>query len=160
MLNWKRHLAYLGYLFRHKWYFLVASWRLDYPLLPALFHDLSKFRPSEWFPYAKTFYGPGGEKRYQESPDFMRAWNAHQKRNKHHWQCWVLLMDNGGVVELPMPERYIFEMVADWLAAGRAITGRWEGYGWYEGNKDRMRLHQTTRLWVEAILVEVGAWSG
>ena len=54
-----------------------------------MFHDWTKFRPSEWFRYAQTFYKPDGSKQYVESPEFAYAWMLHQHRNKHHWQYWL-----------------------------------------------------------------------
>jgi hypothetical protein len=35
---------------------------------------------------------------------------------------------------LPMPEKFVREMVADWMGAGRAITGRWDVNDWYRPN--------------------------
>ena len=54
-----RHLNYLKYVLRHKWFVLLASIRIGAPLWGAIIHDLSKFRPSEWIPYARCFYAPG-----------------------------------------------------------------------------------------------------
>lgn len=50
---------------------------------------------------------------------------------------------------LPMPERYVREMLADWMGAGRAITGRWETPKWYMDNRHNMVLHPDTRAYVE-----------
>lgn len=55
---------------------------------------------------------------------------------------------------LPMPEAYVREMVADWMGAGRAITGRWDVAEWYKKNRDNMVLHPDTRTRVEALLRE------
>jgi len=61
-------------------------------------------------------------------------------------------MDRGDVIPLEMPTKYISEMVADWMGAGRAITGRWECQEWYEANKDKMILNYQTRIYVESLL--------
>lgn len=53
---------------------------------------------------------------------------------------------------LPMPEAAIREMVADWMGAGRTITGTWEASTWYEKHRDDMVLHPETRARVEALL--------
>jgi hypothetical protein len=98
----RRHLAYLQYVLRHKWYVLNSGWSLGIPLL-ALLHDNSKFLPSEWFPYARHFYNPDGSKRtrlqkdgfYTDDPGdaaFDRAWLTHIRRNKHHPQYWVTVI--------------------------------------------------------------------
>ena len=145
----RRHIAYLKYILRHKYFVFIAGMTLGKWFV---FHDMSKFLPSEWFPYAFTFYDVKGQKRYHENEDFNQAWNAHQKRNKHHWQYWLLKMDRGDVIALDMPHHYIFEMVADWAGAGRAITGKWEVKKWYESNKQNIIISDTTREIVELLL--------
>lgn len=89
---------------------------------------------------------------------FDAAWNHHQKANAHHWQYWLLTMDSGETVPLKMPERFALEMVADWMGAGRAITG--DGslqrtFAWYSSNKDKMILHPRTRELVESIFQSI-----
>lgn len=125
----------------------------------GLLHDISKFCPDEWFAYANFFYrktknvvrDSSGYYKPIDTGDanFDFAWLLHQKRNKHHWQWWVLPEDNGGVKVLPMPDKYRREMLADWNGAGKA-----QGFGnntllWYSKNKDKMQLHEETRLWIE-----------
>lgn len=148
----KRHANYLKYVLRHKWFVLVSAIRIGAPFWGAIVHDLSKFRPSEWGPYARTFYAPDGTKQYNETEEFNRAWNDHQKRNRHHWQYWLLTFDRGETIALPMPKHYILEMVADWMGSGRAITGKWEVLEWYRKNRETMTLHPETRFQVESIL--------
>lgn len=151
----KRHLAYLIYLLRHKWFVAVAGRKLKLSWWRILTHDLSKFRPSEWFPYARTFYDSTGRKQYNESSEFDVAWLKHQHRNSHHWQYWLLRQDDGGFKNIEMRYMDIIEMVSDWMGAGRAITGRWEVQQWYEKNNTKMSLHQNTKMKVEKILNDV-----
>lgn len=147
------HLAYLKYLMRHKWFVFVACRQLGVPLWRAIVHDWSKFLPSEWGPYVHTFYAPNGRKKaYEETPAFKQAWNGHQKRNKHHWQYWLLTFDRGNTEALEMPATYAIEMVADWMGAGRAITGKLETPEWYLKNKEGIKLHPKTRWIVESVL--------
>jgi len=147
-----RHLNYFKYLLRHKWFVFVACTKIGASWWLGIIHDLSKFRPSEWFPYAHTFYAKDGSKQYHETYDFSIAWNHHQKRNKHHYQYWMITWDRGTTEPLEMPYKYILEMVADWMGAGRAITGKWEVKEWYEKNKDNIKLEIVTRRFVESIL--------
>lgn len=161
-----KHWKYLSYVVRHKWFVLVEAYRFGI-LWRGLVHDLSKFHPSEWFPYADYFYGDypmaqetrcwiGYTGKTQESVnrDFDFAWLLHQKRNPHHWQYWVLPEDNGGTTVLEMPLDYVYEMVADWKGAGRALgkTAPDECRKWYLANKHKMQLHAHTRLLVEILL--------
>lgn len=86
--------------------------------------------------------------------NFDQAWNRHQKRNKHHWQYWVLIYDDGSIHPLPMPDRYIREMVADWVGAGRAITGKIDVAYWYWKNQSSMKLSLVTRSKVQSLVKE------
>lgn len=83
---------------------------------------------------------------------FDLAWNHHQKRNPHHWQYWLLTLDDGGTYPVEMPERYMTEMVADWEGAGRAITGKIDVAGWYAKNQKKIQLHPRTRDFVESLI--------
>lgn len=177
----------------------LACRDLHLPFWQSALHDLSKFRPSEWIPYAKYFYGGprvgdtltwvngngdkvivnvlvvkhskwGGNttlsvKDKYEGPNippffdiyyadteegrtalqkFNIAWNHHQKRNPHHWQYWLLTLDDGTTEALQMPTWYVREMIADWVGAGRAITGKIEVWSWYEKNKKKILLERDT----------------
>jgi hypothetical protein len=157
------HLQYLLYVLRHKWFVFLACRRLHVPLWRAIIHDWTKFLPSEWFPYVRSFYNPDGSKRETRTDDgtldsstvaqeFAAAWLHHQKYNPHHWQYWVVINDEDGTVALPMPTVYIREMVADWDGAGRAITGKSDPVGWYRRNGHKMIMHKSTRFVLENIL--------
>lgn len=147
----KAHICYLSYVLRHKWFVFVAGLRVGAPLWALIIHDWSKFTPAEWGAYVHAFYAPDGSNQYKPSLAFDVAWNHHQKINPHHWQYWLLTMDAGDTRPLPMPERYIREMVADWMGAGRAL-GKPDVIGWYQAGKDQRTLHPETRLQVEEIL--------
>jgi hypothetical protein len=118
-------------------------------IVRGILHDLSKFLPSEFFPYANYFYGKNTPK---TDKDFDFAWLLHQKKNKHHWQFWVLPEDNGGIKILDMPNNYILEMLCDWTGAGKALNSKISVKDWYLENKHKMQLSETTRLKVELLL--------
>lgn len=153
-MKYKRHWSYLKYVVRHKWFVFIASFRITVipPLWRMIVHDMSKFRPSEWFPYAETFYAPDGSKQYKPTEDFDIAWLHHQHRNPHHWQYWMLKQDNGKTKVIDMPREYIIEMVADWMGAGKAITGEWEVKEWYGNNKHKIVMSDKTKELVEWII--------
>jgi hypothetical protein len=83
---------------------------------------------------------------------FDRAWNAHQKRQPHHWQFWILIRDTGEAAPLDMPLRFVREMVADWAGAGRTITGKLDVADWYARNAHKMNLHPRNRREAESLL--------
>jgi len=146
---------YLKSVLRHKWFVFVECYKLGVPWL-GLVHDLSKFLPSEFVPYAHYFYGPyprDDEYKPEWVVDaFNYAWLHHQHRNKHHWQRWLLTMDSARgsdkIVPLTMPERFRKEMLADWRGAGRAY-GNADTIGWYMKNVEQIQLDGITRDWIE-----------
>lgn len=161
------HWRYFKYLLRHKWYVALECFR--YRLyFHAFTHDLSKFRPSEWFPYANYFYGEypkWDEVKHSHlgyswwnteegvSYRFDAAWLEHQHRNKHHWQHWVLREDEGQIKLIPMPVRMIKQMTCDWIGASKAIRGRDASpVEWYEKVKKDMLLHESSRRYFEILI--------
>jgi hypothetical protein len=166
------NMRYLSYVLRHKWFVLLAGLKTGAPVWRLLAHDLSKFLPAEWGAYVRKFYGAqpnlavlfhryGGRPNHEANvaswkaerdAAFDRAWLHHQHANPHHWQHWVLREDSGAVKLLAMPEHFIREMVADWMGAGRAITGQWEAAAWYLKNRDVIQLEEHTRIRVERLL--------
>lgn len=156
----KAHWLYLKSVCRHKWFVFLACLQTGVPIWSAILHDWDKFLPDEWFPYVQTSYAPDGSKQYKESPAFARAWNLHQKRNKHHWQYWLLTWDRGVTEALPMPDLARREMLADWIGAGRAYVKDWtplEPRKWYQANREKMSLHPETREWIEWQLIGLPA---
>jgi hypothetical protein len=171
----KAHWQYLKYVLRHKWYVFQMCRRFGLTWR-GLIHDLSKFSPAEWGPYVDYFYGGDwpshgetsgewkrqlGDKWTKEWAQrrFDRAWLHHIHHNSHHWNHWVLREDSGVVKCLDMPADCIWEMIADWWGAGRAIHGvpedeqPWNRFdelkSWYLANRDNMQMHEHTRRRVE-----------
>lgn len=170
----RAHLRYLSYVVRHKWFVLLAGLKTGAPLWRLVIHDWSKLTPAEWFPYVQYFYGhddehyrrawrrgvylraPRGHALRSGTDAFDVAWLHHQHRNPHHHQHWLLREDDGALRALAMPEPLVREMVADWMGAGRAITGRWDAASWYANAAGKMILHPDTRAHVETLVAEHG----
>ncbi|MHA7966732.1 DUF5662 family protein [Paenibacillus sp. CAU 1782] len=110
----KPYWRYFLYVLDHKLNVLIECWKAGL-YVQGIFHDMSKFLPQEFFPYALKFYsnqkGEGIELRWK------KAWLYHQNHNKHHWEYWIV---NKYTKEaLPMPEKYLIEMVCDWKSFSR-----------------------------------------
>lgn len=165
-----KYLKYLIYLLKHKWYVSVECFKVGL-YWRGLVHDISKFRPSEFIPYARYFYSKGNDiKKGRNSTGYYKptdtgdkafdyAWLLHQKRNKHHWQWWVIPEDEGGVRIFEIPELYRTEMLCDWIGAGKA-QGKFspkddylkETREWWNANNSKMQLHPNTRAYFNSIL--------
>lgn len=115
--------------------------------MQGILHDFSKFSPTEFMPYAKKFYS-GKPLSQDDELNWKYAWLSHQRKNKHHWEYWVI---NPHTREaLPMPKKYVIEMVCDW----RSFSRRW-------GRKvkasslnltDKIVVHPETRRELEILL--------
>jgi Family of unknown function (DUF5662) len=181
----RAHWRYAGYVWRHKVFVFRAARRLGVPWL-GLLHDWSKLLPDEWFPYVESFYGGpfldgswgGKNQRPKAVADaFDRAYLAHVHRNKHHPYAWVAYVNPlpqrtaalaPGVerpmatyTTLPMPERYVREMLADWEGARLAGSDGAKGSTreWYAERGASLPLHAETRVLVERLLAELDGGS-
>ena len=117
-----KYFNYLKYILEHKKNVFIECWK-EGLYLHAFTHDLSKFNPIEFIPYANYFYGYHGvklEKEYNSEQlnngmsnlsknylecknNFDEAWEHHYKNNKHHWNYWT---NNNGIAT-DMPIKYI-----------------------------------------------------
>lgn len=120
-------------------------------------HDVSKFLPSELLPYINHFFSKYNSVAEDKKFDF--AWMLHQKRNKHHWQWWVLPNEEGALKLLEIPEPYLTEMICDWLGAAKAqgkVSPKGDKYfevrKWYSTHKNMMLLNEKTRSKIEEII--------
>jgi hypothetical protein len=157
----KDHINHGVQVFTHKWYVFWACLELGLSFWRALTHDWTKLMPREWSAYVHQFYNSNGSRRnirdvtgaYDlniQLEDFKYAWLSHQK-NKHHWQAWISLGDGGSLSPLPIPEKYVREMVADWIGAWKT-QGNIEPKEWYHKNFHNIVLHPKTREMIETLL--------
>ena len=162
------YLKYFWYIIKHKWFVMIECFKKGL-YWRGLIHDLSKLYPGEFLPYTNFFYRKkdsdikkGRNKTGYYKPtdtgdkDFDFAWLLHQKRNRHHWQWWILPEDEGGVKILPMGEPYLTEMICDWVGAGKAqghFSPKNDKYyeirEWYKQNGNKIQLDKETRKEIE-----------
>ena len=94
----------------------------------GLTHDLSKYSPSEFWvgvKYYQGFQSPNNGER--QAIGYSTAWMHHKGRNKHHFEYWVDYSNKQGsavTVPVPMPNKYIAEMVMDRIAASKVYKGK------------------------------------
>lgn len=175
--DWREAPAWFAYLWRlliHDWSkFLPGEWgpyvANFYGRSPAAMADdwfeqrLSELRPAYGFAVPERIrngleaQAQRREKQIREERKsaYDRAWLHHQHFNAHHWQHWVLRLDDGPVRFLEMPVSLVREMVADWMGAGRAINGKWEVAEWYRESREKIKLDQNTRALVERLIERV-----
>ena len=124
----------------------------------GLLHDLSKYGPSEFLTGVRYYQGtrsPNAAER--EDKGYSEAWMHHKGRNKHHYEYWSdLSLETRKYESVPMPRKYLVEMVMDRRAA--CMTYEREKYTpgsalrYYLGSKERVLMHPQTQMELEYIL--------
>ena len=91
----------------------------------GLTHDLSKYSPTEFWAGVKYFQGDHSPNDAQRKAHGCSAsWMHHKGRNRHHWEYWTDLdMKTKAYAPVPMPQKYLAEMVADRIAACKTYQG-------------------------------------
>ena len=119
----------------------------------CLFHDLSKYGPTEFFRSVKFFDGthsPVLEERLEHNY-FSLICQHHTRRNKHHWEYWVDFFQ-GNIIALTMPWKYAVEYVCDMLSASYCYDPK--GFTpektllYYEARCDHYYMSDATREYV------------
>lgn len=117
----------------------------------GLTHDLSKYSWTEFHTGAKYYQGnrsPNAAER--EDKGYSEAWMHHKGRNRHHYEYWTdMSMVTKNYESLPMPRKYLVEMVMDRRAA--CMTYQGENYrddsalNYFNRSLERERMHPQTR---------------
>ena len=115
-MNFFKHLILV---LKHKWHVFRLCCMAGIPWR-GLVHDLSKFSPTEFFESVKYYSGTRSPiDACKEKNGVSYAWLHHKARNKHHYAYWQDNFDKG-TTHLNMPDKYVKEMVCDYLGAGKA----------------------------------------
>ena len=141
---------------KHKWYIILSAKRVGLKWWMLLGHDLSKFSRVEFCAYAKQFYASGGtpgDATGHTSSAYDIAWQHHQDHNLHHPEHWAV---QPPPCILPMPNQFVQEMVADWLAASKTHTGSWDMSQWLSKNIGRFQFHDDTKDRLRNVLEDIG----
>lgn len=152
----KKYLKHFIVISKHKWYVGVECFKRGL-YWQGIVHDLSKFGFTEFFTSARYFQGTGSPiDAEKKERGYSTAWLNHKAKNKHHWIYWTDRKD-GKEIAVPMPEKYIQEMLCDYIGAGKAYNKKkWmptESLRYYqEVDKDKMFLHPETRKRFENLL--------
>lgn len=90
----------------------------------GLTHDLSKYSPTEFWNGVKFYTGTksphvGERAKY----GYSKAWLHHKGHNKHHAEYWQDIQPGGTTKPIPMPTKYLFEMICDRVAASMVYLG-------------------------------------
>ena len=134
----------------HRFLVMVGCFRVGL-YWQGLTHDLSKYSPVEFCNGAKYYQGnrsPNAAER--EDKSYSEAWMHHKGRNRHHYEYWTdMNMVTKNYESVPMPRKYLVEMVMDRRAAcivyqGSAYTDG-SALTYFEKSRERNLMHAQTR---------------
>jgi hypothetical protein len=142
-----RYWKHLVTITKHKFVIMWYCWKMGL-FWQGLMHDNSKFSFKEFFRSAKYFQGNrspiDAEKR---ELGYSYAWQNHHNKNKHHWEYWTD-WKNGKVYGVKVPFKYVLEMVADFIGAGKIYNkGNWNRHmplDYHLQTKDNRVFHEDT----------------
>ena len=126
----------------------------------GLTHDLSKYSFVEFWNGIKFYTGVKsphvGER---EAYGYSKAWLHHKGVNKHHAEYWQDIMPNGHTEPIPMPMRYVVEMICDRVAASKIYLGdkftQHSPLEYYKSHYHENKFHDITRGMVEYWLTRI-----
>ncbi|MBQ7781759.1 MAG: catalase [Lachnospiraceae bacterium] len=140
----------------HKWLVLKGCFAVGL-YKQGLLHDMSKYSPTEFLVGAKYYQGdrsPNNAER--EEKGYSAAWLHHKGRNKHHYEYWVDYSSRGAMVGVPMPKKYIAEMIMDRIAASKVYLGAdytdRSPLEYYQRGREEVPMHEFTRSNLEHLL--------
>ena len=167
------YVKFLKSLLWHKWYVFLAGRKIGVPIWRLIIHDWQKFAPLEFKAYAQNFFADDEFRQRENNLAFEKysvaeaapyghyikerfayAWLHHENTAPHHWGYWIRRSGEHAGYPLPMPRKYIYEMVADWMGASKAYTGSWDMTEWLDRNLPNYRdkMHIRTRHYVGEVL--------
>lgn len=89
----------------------------------GIVHDFSKFNPIEFIPSIKYYSGVRSPiEAEKEEKGYSMAWLHHKAHNKHHYWFWVDWDSKQCQYPVRMPLKYVYEMIADTVAAGKVYS--------------------------------------
>lgn len=133
----------------HRWLVRDGCFRVGL-YWQGLTHDLSKYSPTEFLSGVKYYQGtrsPNSAER--EANGFSQAWMHHKGCNRHHYEYWTdLSLKTRRYESVPMPRKYLVEMVMDRRAACMVYQGKnyhpSSALEYLENSRERMFINDET----------------
>ena len=134
---------------KHKWLVMQGCFAVGL-YWQGVCHDLSKYAPTEFLSGVRYYQGvrsPNAAER--EAKGYSLAWMHHKGRNRHHYEYWTdMNMKTRQYESVPMPRKYLVEMVMDRRAACITYQGKnytdASAYNYFMGSIEQQRMHPQT----------------
>ena len=142
---------------KHRWLVRGGCFRVGL-YWQGLTHDLSKYSAVEFWNGANYYQGvrsPNAAERDEKG--FSEAWMHHKGRNRHHYEYWTdMNRQTRNYESVPMPRKYLVEMVMDRRAACMVYQGKNYHPGsaleYFLKSRERELMHDQTKKELEYIL--------
>ncbi|MBQ1274147.1 MAG: DUF5662 family protein [Cellulosilyticum sp.] len=127
-------------------------------LFQGLFHDLSKYSPTEFKVGAKYYTGVKSPNEGERADrGYSVAWMHHKGRNKHHYEYWTDYNTKSKKIEpVKMPLNYVIEMFCDRVAASKIyMKDQYTNQSpleYFLNAKHRIQIHPETSALLERLL--------
>lgn len=143
---------------KHKWLVMQGCFRVGL-YWQGLSHDLSKYSPVEFWNGARYYQGnksPNTAER--DDKGYSEAWMHHKGRNRHHYEYWTdMNRQTRNYESIPMPRKYLVEMVMDRRAACMTYQGKAykddSALVYFDRSREKDLMHPRTNKELRHILV-------
>lgn len=143
---------------KHRWLVRQGCFRVGL-YWQGLTHDLSKYSLTEFRSGARYYQGnrsPNAAER--EDKGYSEAWMHHKGRNRHHYEYWTdMSRETRNYESIPMPRKYLVEMVMDRRAACMTYQGKAykddSALAYFDRSREKALMHPRTQQELRYILV-------
>lgn len=117
----KTLIKHLKTVHKHRKYVRKACFKMGL-VWQGLTHDLSKYSLAE-LSICKYYSGKGSPHQVaREELGYSPSWIHHYHINKHHFQFWWDEDEDGKIIPMKMPYKYLIESFCDMLGASKAYN--------------------------------------
>ena len=156
-ITMKKTWGHFKTITHHRFLVMAGCFRVGL-IRQGLTHDLSKYSPTEFWEGARYYQGnrsPNAAER--EDKGYSEAWMHHKGRNRHHYEYWTdMNRQTRSYESVPMPKRYLAEMVMDRIAACKTYEGKAytpaSAMNYFLKSRERELMHPKTREELEVLL--------
>ena len=156
-ITMKKTWGHFKTITHHRFLVMAGCFRVGL-IRQGLTHDLSKYSPTEFWEGARYYQGtrsPNAAER--EDKGYSEAWMHHKGRNRHHYEYWTdMNRQTRSYESVPMPRRYLAEMVMDRIAACKTYEGKAytqaSALNYFLKSRERELMHPKTREELEVLL--------
>ena len=156
-ITMKKTWGHFKTITHHRFLVMAGCFRVGL-IRQGLTHDLSKYSPTEFWEGARYYQGnrsPNAAER--EDKGYSEAWMHHKGRNRQHYEYWTdMNRQTRSYESVPMPKRYLAEMVMDRIAACKTYEGKAytpaSALNYFLKSRERELMHPKTREELEVLL--------